>query len=185
MNNRIQSRALLFIILSIFAVRGSTAQMLYNPNDERFKSLYLEKVQTDYKLQKKDFERQNLLHDKGLISEKEFSESQAVFKNAQITYQQAILSLVFEQPHITIEKATKYQSGDGKKRVQLVMKNTTGGLVEGQKVDLEDFEGIHPDQISNVYISLLNEQHAIISKPYEAKIPIMHFGDPKIGRAHV
>lgn len=156
----------------------SWAQMLYNPNDERFKSLYLEKVQNDYKLQKEDFKRQKMLHDKGLISDKEFNQSDAAFKSAQITYQQAILSLAFEQPHITIERAIKYQARDGKKRVRLTLKNTTGGLVEGRKINLEDFEGIRTDQISNVYVSLVNEQHAIISRPYEAKIPSMPYGEP-------
>lgn len=166
------------IFLMVICVTHATAQMLYNPNDERFKNLYLEKVQADYKVQKEEFERQKLLHDKGLISEKEFSQSEDVFKNAQVTYQQAILSLAFEQPHISIERAVKYQSKDGKKRVRLTLVNTTGGLGQGQKIDLEDFQGINPDQISNVYVSLINDQHAIISMPYEAKIPMMHYGDP-------
>jgi uncharacterized membrane protein len=165
------------VILSFLLLIGrASSQMLYNPNDERFKSMYLEKVQTDYKLQKSEFERQKLLHEKNLISEKEFDESEAAFQNAQITYQQAILSLAFEQPHITIEKAIKYQSKDGKKRVRLTLKNTTGGLVAGKKIDLENFEGIRTDQISNVYVSLVNEQHAIISRPYEAKISSMPYG---------
>ncbi len=165
-------------ILTIALVRLSESQMLYNPNDERFKSLYLEKVQTDYKLQKQEFERQKLLHDKSLISEREFAASEATFKNAQITYQQAILSLAFEQPHITIDKGVKYQSRDGKKRVRLVLRNTTGGLVEGKKIELEDFEGIRTDRISNVYVSLVNDQHSIVSNPYEAKIPSMPFNEP-------
>src|ERR1700690_805720 len=156
------------LVLALVVAHLAAAQMLYNPNDERFKSLYLEKVQTDYKVQKSEFERQKLLHDKGLISEKEFSESDANFKNAQITYQQAILSIAFEQPHITIEKAVKYQSRDGKKRVRLTMKNTTAGLIEGNKVQLEDFGGIRTDQIANVYVSLLNAQHSIASNPSEA-----------------
>jgi hypothetical protein len=152
--------------------------MLYNPNDERFKSLYLEKVQTDYKLQKEEFARQQMLYDKKLISEKEFRQSEANFKSAQITYQQAILSLAFEQPHITIEKGIKYQSKDGKKRVRLTLINTTGGLVEGKKIELEDFQGIRTDQISNVYVSLLNDKNAIISQPYEAKVVTMPFNEP-------
>src|SRR5437867_1413061 len=68
------------------------SQMLYNPNDERFKSLYLEKVQSDYKVQKEEFSRQKMLHVKGLISEKDYNESEARFTAAQITYKQAILS---------------------------------------------------------------------------------------------
>jgi hypothetical protein len=165
-------------LLLLFAFTFSSAQMLYNPNDERFKSLYLEKVQNDYKLQKEEFARQQLLHDKKLISEKEFRQSEANFKSAQITYQQAILSLAFEQPHITIQKGIKYQSKDGKKRVRLTLMNTTGGLVEGKKIELEDFQGIRTDQISNVYVSLLNDKNAIISQPYEEKIVTMPYNEP-------
>jgi hypothetical protein len=168
----------IFVLCIIVWTQTTFAQMLYNPNDERFKSLYLEKVQSDYKVQKEEFKRQALLHDKGLIAEREFRQSEANFKSAQITYQQAILSLAFEQPHITIDKGIKYQSKDGKKRVRLTLRNTTGGLVEGKKIELEDFEGIRTDRIANVYISLLNDQKAIISRPYEAKIEFMPYNEP-------
>ena len=170
--------ARIILVAAIAALHVASSQMLYNPNDERFKSLYLEKVQSDYKVQKAEFERQKLLHDKHLISEKEFAESEAQFKSSQITYQQAILSLAFEQPHITIDNAVKYQSKDGKKRVRLTLRNTTGGLVEGKAVQLEDLEGIRTDRIANVYVSLLNDKGGIISKPYEAKIPSMPSNEP-------
>src|SRR6266852_1519378 len=116
------------------------SQVLYNPNDERFKSLYLEKVEGDYKVQKEEFNRQKSLYGKQLISQREFNESEARFTTARITYQQAILSLAFEQPHITIESAIKYQSPDGKKRVKLTFRNTTGGFASGKKIDLTEFE---------------------------------------------
>jgi len=167
----------LFIML-VLCTHLLAAQMLYNPNDERFKSLYLEKTLSDYKMQKADFQRQKLLHDKKLISERDFSQSEAAFRSAQITYQQAILSLAYEQPHITIDNGIKYQAKDGKKHVRLTLRNTTGGLVEGQKIELEDLEGIRTDRIANVYVSLLNDTKAIISKPYEAKIESMPFNRP-------
>ncbi len=171
-------RSAAWLGLAILIAQLAAAQMLYNPNDERFKSLYLEKTQSDYRMQKQDFQRQKLLHDKGLISERDYSQSEASFKAAQITYQQAILSLAFEQPHITIDNGIKYQGKDGKKRVRLTMRNTTGGLIEGRKIELEDFEGIRTDRIANVYVSLLNDAKAIVSKPYEAKIESMPFNKP-------
>ena len=171
-------RSAAWLGLAILIAQLAAAQMLYNPNDERFKSLYLEKTQSDYRMQKQDFQRQKLLHDKGLISERDYSQSEASFKAAQITYQQAILSLAFEQPHITIDNGIKYQGKDGKKRVRLTLRNTTGGLIEGRKIELEDFEGIRTDRIANVYVSLLNDAKAIVSKPYEAKIESMPFNKP-------
>jgi hypothetical protein len=172
-----QNSRIVLLVLVLWAQAGLT-QMLYNPNDERFKSLYLEKVLSDYRVQKEEFKRQSLLHEKGLISQREFAQSEANFKSAQITYQQAVLSLAFEQPHITIDRGIKYQSKDGKKRVRLTLRNTTGGLVEGRKLELEDLEGIRTDRISNVYVSLLNEQNSIISRPYEAKIEAMPYNEP-------
>ncbi len=167
-----------FILILLLWSQAAFCQMLYNPNDERFKSLYLEKVLSDYKVQKEEYKRQTLLFGKGLISQREYAQSEANFKSAQITYQQAVLSLAFEQPHITIDRGIKYQSKDGKKRVRLTVRNTTGGLVEGRKIELEDLEGIRTDRISNVYVSLLNEQAAIISRPYEAKIESMPYNEP-------
>src|SRR6267143_1031546 len=168
----------LLLFLVICSCVSVISQMLYNPNDERFKSLYLEKVESDYTLQKEEFNRQRTLNEKQLISQREFNESEARFRTARITYQQAILSLAFEQPHIMIESAIKYQGADGKKRVKLTFRNTTGGFTAGKKIDLTDFEGLRTDQISNVYVSLLNDQKGIISQPYEAKITSMPYNRP-------
>jgi hypothetical protein len=168
----------LMLLLCLLISDQIYSQLLYNPNDERFKSLYLEKVQNDYKFQKEEYNRQKVLRDKNLISNKEYKESESSFKSAQITYKQAILSLVFEQPHITIERAVKFQSKDGRKRVKITLKNATGGMVDGKPIQLEDFEDIHVDRIANVYVSLLNDQHSIISQPYEAKIPFMLSNNP-------
>lgn len=169
-------RKLLYMVLVGFGMLH--AQQYWNPNDERFKSLYLEKAQNDYKLQKLEHQRQIQLHQKKLISDREFQEAEAQFNNALITFQQAILSLAFEQPHITIDRGVKYQARDGKKRVKLTLRNTTGGLVEGRKITLEDFEDIRTDQVANVYVSLINDDNAIVSMPYEAKINILPFNQP-------
>lgn len=169
---------LAFLLVLVLSTKPLTAQMLYNPNDERFKSLYLEKMQNDYKVQQDIFDRQKILYEKGMIPKQQFEQAEANFKTAQITYQQAVLSLAFEQPHIAIDKAVKYQSRDGKTWVKLTLRNTTGGLIAGEQVDVTDFKGIRTDQIANVYVSLLNDQRAIVSQPYEAKIPVMQYNKP-------
>jgi hypothetical protein len=164
--------------LFLALLQSGWCQMLYNPNDERFKSLYLEKVQSDYKLQKETFDRQKILFDKGLISEQEFEQSEAAFKTAQITYQQAVLSVAFEQPHITIDKAIKHQSSNGKTWVKLTLRNTAGGIASRDDTTFEDMEDLRTDRIANVYVSLLNDEHAVVSQPYEAKIPMMRYNEP-------
>ncbi len=168
----------ILLFLTLLFSAHAFSQFLYNPNDERFKSLYLEKVQNDYKVQKDNSDRQKVLYEKGLISKQDYEQSEAQFKTARITYQQAILSLAFEQPHITIDKAIKYQTKDGKTWGKLTLRNTSGGLIAGEKVDVGDLQGIRTDEIANVYVSLLNDQHAIVSQPYEAKIPVMQYNKP-------
>ena len=166
------------ILFSFLLTLPSFAQQLYNPNDERFKSLYLEKVGSDYKIQNEEFERQRTLHEKGYISDKEYQMSEANFKNAQITYQQAILSLAFEQPHIMIDNAIKIQLKDGNTKVKLLLRNTTSGIIPNKGVDSDELAGISTDRISNVYISLLNDLNAIIGQPYEKKINAMIYNEP-------
>ncbi len=168
----------LSIVLILMLLRPAIGQVLYNPNDERFKSLYLEKAQSDYKLQKDTFDRQKILYDKGLISQQEFEQSEAGFKTAQVTYQQAILSLAFEQPHVTIDKAIKYQSKDGLIYVKLTLRNTTSGIIANGEKNVESFGDIRTDQLANIYVSLLNDNHAVVSQPYEAKIGMMKFNEP-------
>jgi len=168
----------IFLFILSFNNLFGQQQFFYNPNDERFKSLYLEKVESEYKIQKEDFERQKNLFEKGLISAKEFHESETRFLAAQITYKQAVLALAFEKPYITIDRAIKYQNHRGEKAVRLTLRNTTSGLIEGKKAGLLDFEDIRTDQIANIYVSLLNDERGIISQPYEAKIDIMPFNRP-------
>ena len=77
----------LLLLILLLSGKILLSQVLYNPNDERFKSLYLEKTQNDYKLQKDDFSRQKALYEKGLIPVKEFKEAESRFKTAQLIYQ--------------------------------------------------------------------------------------------------
>ncbi|UCC43239.1 MAG: hypothetical protein JSU65_08810, partial [Candidatus Zixiibacteriota bacterium] len=59
--------------------------------------------------------------------------------------------------------------------------NTSGGSAEFQKLlNIDDalFRTRQPDVIPNVYASLLNDDNATISQPYEVKIPELRYGHP-------
>jgi len=165
-----------FILLNLSFI--GRAQQLYNPNDDRFKNLYLEKVQSDYRIQYSDFERQQKMKEKGLISDKEFQEARSRYITSKITYQQAILSLLFEQPHIMIDKAIKFQAENGKMKVRLILRNTTSGIIPGQKLDDIDIDILQTDIISNVYVSIQNDVGVIVSQPYEIKINSLPYDKP-------
>ena len=122
---------------------------------------------------------------RNLISSQEFEQRKAAYINQEISYQQAMLRVIFDQPHILIEKAAKYQAPDGKKRVRLTLQNTTGGVADYAKLvqtDTSVFDpSLQPDKINNVFISLYESTPngsvgPIISQPYEGKIETIRFG---------
>lgn len=89
--------------------------------------------------------------------------------------------LLFEQQFVSIRKALKTQDDDNVKRVLVTLENTTSATEEfSQIVNMEDqlFRSLQPDVIHNVYVSLSNDDGAIISSPYEIKIDRLKSGEP-------
>jgi hypothetical protein len=80
-----------------------------------------------------------------------------------------------------VSRAIKYQTGGNRKGVRLTLENASGGGAEFQKligIDDELFRSLQPDVVNNVYVSLLNDENAIISQPYEKKVDRIRYGDP-------
>ena len=66
--------------------------------------------------------------------------------------------------------------------VRLLVANASGGSDELQKlVNIDDklFRSLQPDVINNVYVSIENNDGAIISQPYESKIEVLRYGAPR------
>jgi uncharacterized membrane protein len=104
------------------------------------------------------------------------------FADAEVNYQQSLLAVLFEQQYVSIERAVKYQTPDGSKRVKLSVANVSSGGEEFQKLlGIEDklFRSLQPDIIQNVYVSIYNSDGAIISQPYETKIDQLKSGIPR------
>jgi len=104
-----------------------------------------------------------------------------VYTDAEVNYQQSLLAVIFEDQYISVQQAVKYQAPNGGKRVRLTLANTSGGTAEFKHlVDVEDelFNALKPEIIHNVYVSILNNDNAIISQPYEKKISELHYGKP-------
>ncbi len=154
-------------------------------NDETYLILALKKQKASYDAARSEYTAALELKKRNLISNEEFERKKAAFLNQEISYQQAMLRVIFDQPHIVIEKAVKYQAPDGKKRVKLTLLNTTGGVADYAKLvetDAEVFDpSLQPDKINNVFISLHESGQGglvgpIISQPYESKIETIRFG---------
>ncbi|MDF1545575.1 MAG: NEW3 domain-containing protein [bacterium] len=174
----------IIVILILLAV--SSSAQTYNPfnqRDDTYPLLGLKRAQEAYETARTDYERQQELYKDGLINRSQLEQARNQFVDAEVNYQQSLLAVMFEEQYVTVTKAVKYQAADGSKKVKLTIANTAGGSEEYRKlVNMQDslFRALQPDVISNVYVSLLNENNAIISEPYEAKVLQLRYGEPRV-----
>jgi len=153
----------------------------FNERDDTYRLLGLKRAKQLYETAREDFDRQQSLYEKNMITKLELEQARDRFTDAEVNYQQSLLAVLFEKQFITVMEAVKYQARDGSKHVRLKLANTSGGSAEFQKlVKVDDalFRSLQPDIINNIYVSILNDDNAIISQPYEAKIDELHFGEP-------
>jgi hypothetical protein len=176
--------AVCLLCLSIPA-GNADAQYFSERNDETYLILALKKQKARFDAAKTEYTAALELKNRNLIADQAFNRVRANYVNEEITYQQAMLRVIFDQPHILIEQAVKYQGDDGRKRVRLILKNTTGGVADYEKLveaDSEVFDAsLQPDKINNVFISLHETTQTgnagpIISQPYEGKVETIRFG---------
>jgi hypothetical protein len=162
----------------------ATAQTgtFYNQRDDKYRVLGLKRAKEAYEVAKKEYERQTELFTRGLIAQSELERAKGNFADAEVNFQQSLLAVLFEQQYVSITRAVKFQTPDGTRHVRLRLENASGGTEEFRKLlNLDDklFRSLQPDLISNVYISLLNNESAIISQPYEAKLDQLQYGHPR------
>jgi hypothetical protein len=138
--------------------------------------------------------KQNLFED-GLISQFDLNQAQAALEKAQLSYQEAVLSLLSLQPRLSVKKALKYQTRDGRKFVSLTVENLTPIFDDARFKMLNNFEGTDPipeslrtRDVSDIFISLRasgesasgNEatvRGTAIGIPYEIHIPELKYGE--------
>jgi len=154
-------------------------------NDETYLILALKKQKARFDAAKAEYTAALELKKRNLIANQDFERIKTSYINEEISYQQAMLRVIFDQPHILIERAVKYQADDGRKRVRLLLQNTTGGVADYEKLvetDGEVFDpSLQPDKINNVFVSLHESTQTgnvgpIISQPYEGKVETIRFG---------
>ncbi|MEZ5358115.1 MAG: NEW3 domain-containing protein [Candidatus Zixiibacteriota bacterium] len=177
-------RIIALLVFALFVTTSFGAAQIYNPfnqRDDQYRLLGLKRAKEAYETAKSEFARQQELFDKKLISISELENAKSVFADAEVNFQQSLLAVLFEKQYVTVSKAVKYHAADGTKRVKLTLVNPSGGTEEFRKlinIDDELFRSLQPDVIGNIYVSLLNDENAIISQPYEIKIDELHYGKP-------
>jgi len=175
---------MILILLALLAV--DTFAQGYMPNfnqrDNEYRLLGLKRAKDAYEVALADYDRQKQLFDKGLITALELEQIRRQYSDAEVNYQQSLLAVLFEEQYVSVSKAVKYHSDDGLKHVRITLINASGGTAEFQKLlNIEDelFRSLQPDVIPNVYVSIMNEDGAIISRPYEAKLTELKYGEPQ------
>ncbi len=173
---------LLIAVLAIAATAAGQNYSSFNQRDDQYRLLGLKRAREAFEFARSDFERQQELFNKSLITSLELERARNSFSDAEVNYQQSLLAVLFEQQFVSVLKAIKYYADDGSRHVRLTLANTSGGTEEFHKlVNIEDelFRSLQPDVVHNVYVSIMNDDNAIIGQPYEAKVTQLTHGKPK------
>jgi hypothetical protein len=176
---------LLGLVLGILLMAQVSAQTgtYFNQRDDQYRLLGLKRAKEAYEVARSNFDRQKELFDRKLSSQTGLDQAKANLSDAEVNYQQSLLAVLFERQYVTITAAMKYYAKDGTRHVKLTVANASGGGADYQKlINIDDklFRSLQPDIVNNVYVSLLNDENAIISQPYESKIAQLIFGEPVI-----
>ena len=142
---------------------------------QNMKLLRLKSAQLSLELKKADFDRYLKLKEEGLASEADYAQRETAYLQAQVDYQQALISFMGSEARISVASAVKYQDRSGKKFVRVSLRYASKELKElaNLKISAEDlFPLDFMKEIKDVYVSLLSEGK-IISDPYEKSIPAM------------
>ncbi len=167
----------LLLPCAVIAQQGT----FFNERDNQYLLLGLKRAKVSYDVSKSELARQQELFEQDLISETTLDRSKINYIEAEVNYQQQMLAVLFEAQYVTVQSAVKYQGEGTEKRVRLVIANAAAGGAEfEQLIEFEDelWKSLQPDIIHNVYVSLLNDDDAIIGLPYEVKVDELHYGDP-------
>ena len=178
----ILSSLCLIFFLTIISTCNVNAQVNYNQRDDKYTLLGLKRAKELYDAARKEYDRAKELFAKKFIAETEYDKVHASFIDAEVNFQQSLLTVLFENQFVSVEEAIKYQSKEGKKYIRLKIANATSGTEEYRKllnIDEQLFRSLKPDIINNVYISIANEKNEIVSKPYEVKLSSLVFGKPQ------
>jgi hypothetical protein len=155
----------------ILIVTFST-NFIHAQESQSLKLLGLKKAQLHLEEMKGDFDRALWLKEEGLISEQEFVQKRTAYLQAQVTYQEALITFMGSEARLSVASAVKYQDKAGKKYVRVSLRYSSRELKELATLNI-DAKDLFPldflKEIKDVYVSLRSEGK-IISDPYEKTV---------------
>ncbi len=157
----------------VFVIVAFCSLPLGAQESQSLKLLALKKAQLYVEQTRGEFDRSVALKEMGLVSEQEFVQKRTAHLQAQVSYQEALISFMGSEARISVASAVKYQDAAGKKYVRVALRYSSRELKELAKLNI-DAEDLFPldflREIKDVSVSLRSEGK-IISDPYEKAIP--------------
>lgn len=162
-------------IFAIFFLLILCFSFIHSQESQTMKLLALKTAQLHSEQMKGDFDRALKLKEQGLISEEDFSRTRTAYLQAQVSYQEALISFMGSEARISVATAVKYQDRNGKKFVRVSIRYSSRELKQLAKLKI-NAEDLFPldflKEIKDVSVSLKSEGK-IISDPYEQRIASM------------
>jgi hypothetical protein len=174
-----------------------TRTQLLNELNLRTAQVDLEHAKEAHERYEAEYKDAQAFFQKGIISRKELDEAVSAYaraaqqlKQAQILLEKTRLSFLANATHITIVEAKKYYDNEGRRKLDLVLRNTSNLTQAASALSHQDpnlpsqSTWQNPDQIrallnvENIIVSVVKET-ASISKPYEEIIPVLPYGQEK------
>ncbi len=127
----IAALAVLFLFTAAAAAQSPQPQ-----ESQSMKLLRLKSSQLSLDLKKADFDRYLKLKEEGLTSEADFAQRRTAYLQAQVDYQQALISFMGSEARISVASAVKFQDAGGKKFVRVTLRYSSKELKELAKLNI-------------------------------------------------
>jgi len=179
--------------------RLKTRTELLNELNLRAARIDLEHAKVAYDRCRSDYEYAQRLSSQNILSKKELDEALSAYtqaeqqlRQAEIALERTKLSFLANATHITILGAKKYYDNDGRRMLDLVLRNTSNlaqaesALIYSDPNEQTQSAWQSPEQIrallniENIIVSIV-DANASIGKPYEKIIPVLPYeGEEKV-----
>lgn len=163
-------------------------------SDEQRRLLDVRRRQIELSSARAALKRIQDLYRDGLVPRTELDRAQTAVETAQLNYQEALLSVLSLEPHLTVKDAVKYQGENGRKFIRLTIENLTPVFDDEQFRMLSDFEGadsipesLRRRDVRDVFVSIRAVEDpgnpsgslargATIALPYEGHLTELRHG---------
>ncbi len=182
-------------LLLLLAVRSLAAQAPPGaPDDEQRRFLEVRQRQVQLRAARSDLARAQRLYDEQLLALSDLERARVAVEASQLDFQEAVLTLLAQQPRLSVRSAVKRQARDGRAFVRVEVENLTPRFDDSQLQLLNNFDGADPipaalrtRDVYDVFVSLKSagetpltgspvSRGTTIGLPYEFHVEALAYG---------